>query len=88
MDEFRGMKLVRKDGDKNFAVNISVDFDRTKHLSDVSIKRRKLVRERLMEKDREREEEEQKKQIAELQKMEKERFDFRFIQICGKKYQV
>lgn len=79
MDEFRGMKLVRKDGDKNLAVNISVDFDRTKHLSDTSIKRRKLVRERLMAKDREREEEEQKKQLAELQKMEKERFDYRFI---------
>lgn len=79
MDEFRGMKLVRKDGDKNLSVNVTVDFDRTKHLSDVSIKRRKLVRERLMAKDREREEEEQKKQIVELQKMEKERFDHCFI---------
>lgn len=79
MDEFRGMKLVRKDGDKNFAVNISVDFDRTKHLSDASIKRRKLVRERLMAKDREREEAEQKKQLAEMQKLEKERFDYSFV---------
>lgn len=79
MDEFRGMKLVRKDGDKNFAVNISVDFDRTKHLSDASIKRRKLVRERLMAKDREREEAEQKKQLAEMQKLEKERFDYLFV---------
>lgn len=79
MDEFRGMKLVKKDGDKNLSVNVTMDFDRTKHLSDASIKRRKLVRERLMAKDREREEEEQKKQLVELQKMEKERFEFVFL---------
>lgn len=41
MDEFRGMKLVRKDSDKMVAVNILVNFDKTKHLSDASIKRRK-----------------------------------------------
>lgn len=41
MDEFRAMKLVRKDKDKLVAVNIEVNFDKTKHLSDVSIKRRK-----------------------------------------------
>lgn len=41
MDEFRNMKLVRKEEDKIVAVNITVDFDKTKHLSDNSIKRRK-----------------------------------------------
>jgi arginine/serine-rich splicing factor 17 len=41
MDEFRGMKLVRKDSDKLVAVNILTHFDKTKHLSDASIKRRK-----------------------------------------------
>lgn len=41
MDEFRAMKLVRKDKDKLVAVNIEVNFDKTKHLSDVSIRRRK-----------------------------------------------
>lgn len=41
MDEFRAMKLVRKDPDKMVAVNILVQFDTTKHLSDASIKRRK-----------------------------------------------
>lgn len=75
MDELRGMRLVKKNGDKNYVVNVKVDFDRTKHLSDASIKRRKAVREKLMAKDREREEEEQKKQLAEMQKKEKERFD-------------
>ena len=41
MDEFRAMKLVRKDKDKLVAVNIEVNFDKTKHLSEASIKRRK-----------------------------------------------
>lgn len=41
MDEFRAMKLVRKDADKMVAVNIQVQFDKTKHLSDACIKRRK-----------------------------------------------
>lgn len=43
MDEFRGMKLVRKEVDKNVAVNIQVTFDKTKHLSDASVKRRKGI---------------------------------------------
>lgn len=61
MDEFRGMKLVHKEGEQSQAINIIVDFDKTKHLSDVSIKRRKVVRDRLIEKERELEEEERKK---------------------------
>lgn len=61
MDEFRGMKLVRKDGEKNMAVSISVDFDRTKHMSDMTIKRRKVVRDRLVLKEQAKEEEEKKK---------------------------
>lgn len=75
MDEFRSMRLVRKEGDKNMVINIKVEFDKTKHLSDSCIKRRKAVRERLMAKDREREEEEMKKQLKEAEKLEKERFD-------------
>lgn len=75
MDEFRGMKLVRKEADKNLNINIKVDFDKTKHLSEASIKRRKAVRERLMAKDREKEEEEMKKQLTEMKKLEKEKYD-------------
>lgn len=41
MDEFRAMKIVRKEADKYVAVNISVTFDKSKHLSDASVKRRK-----------------------------------------------
>lgn len=61
MDEFRGMKLVHKEGELSQAINIVVEFDKTKHLSDLSIKRRKVVRDRLIEKERELEEEERKK---------------------------
>lgn len=73
MDEFRSMKLVRKDKDKLVAVNIEVNFDKTKHLSDASIKRRKVIRERLMEKDRQKAEEEEKKLRIEQEKREKEK---------------
>ncbi|XP_049538323.1 A-kinase anchor protein 17A-like [Anopheles darlingi] len=64
MDEFRGMKLVRKEGDRNLAVTITVDFDQTKHLSDASVKKRQIVRDRLIAAEREKEELE-KKRIAE-----------------------
>lgn len=74
MDEFRGMKLVRKDTDKLVAVNIQVTFDTTKHLSDASIKRRKIIRDRLIEKDREKADEEEKKLKLEREKKEKEKF--------------
>lgn len=73
MDEFRGMKLVRKEVDKLVAVNIQVSFDKSKHLSDASVKRRKVIRDRLIEKDREKAEDEEKKQRAEKEKIEKEK---------------
>lgn len=74
MDDFRGMKLVRKEVDKLIAVNIQVAFDKTKHLSEASIKRRKVIRDRLIEKDREKAEEEEKKLKLEREKKEKEKF--------------
>lgn len=73
MDEFRAMKLVRKDVDKLIAVNIQVTFDKSKHLSDSNIKRRKVIRDRLIEKDREKTELEEKKLREEQEKKEKER---------------
>lgn len=78
MDEFRGMKLVRKEGDKNLAVSLAVDFDRTKHLGDASIKRRKILRDRFVARDRTKEQEEQKRLQAEEEKRERERFEFNF----------
>ncbi|CRK98148.1 CLUMA_CG011516, isoform A [Clunio marinus] len=73
MDEFRGMKLVRKDVDKLLAVNINVTFDKTKHLNEANIKRRKFIRDRLIEKDREKAELEEKKIREEQEKNEKEK---------------
>lgn len=74
MDDLRGMKLVRKEGDKNLAATIVVDFDRTKHLSDASAKRRKIFRDRFIVKELAKEEQEKKKQQAEEEKKERERF--------------
>lgn len=72
LDQFRGMKLVRKEADKILAVNIKVTFDKTKHLSDNCVKRRKVIRDRFIEKDREKAEEEEKKIREEREKREKE----------------
>ncbi|KAK3924041.1 A-kinase anchor protein 17A [Frankliniella fusca] len=58
MDALRGMKLLHKEGDKSFTASIKVDFDRTKHLSEASIRKRRLERERLMAKEQELEERE------------------------------
>lgn len=73
MDEFRAMKLVRKEVDKLVAVNIQVTFDTSKHLSDSSVKRRKVIRDRLIDKDREKAAEEEKKLRVERELKEKER---------------
>lgn len=75
MDALRGMKLLRKEGDKNLAISIAVDFDTTKHLSESSIKRRQVIRDRLIMKENEKREEERRKAEEEELKKEKERFD-------------
>lgn len=79
MDEFRGMKLIRKEGETNLGVSINVDFDRTKHLGDANIKRRKILRDRFIARDRSKEEEDHKRLQAEEEKKERERFDFNCI---------
>lgn len=60
MDAFRGMKLGHKEEDTLYLVDIRIDFDKTKHLSDATIKRREIVRDRLITKEKERQEKEQK----------------------------
>lgn len=84
MDALRGMKLLRKEGDKNLAISIAVDFDTTKHLSEASIKRRQVIRDRLIMKDNEKREEERRKEEEEEQRKEKERFEgiFQFLYYC------
>lgn len=76
MDALRGMKLLRKEEDEALAANIKVDFDKTKHLSDASIRRREIVRDRLVERERAREEKEKNEQEEALRKEEEERLCF------------
>ncbi|XP_018318508.1 trichohyalin isoform X2 [Agrilus planipennis] len=75
MDAFRNMKLLRKDNDDCITVNIKVDFDKTKHLSDASIRRREIVRERLVAKMKEKElrEEKERKNREEQTRLERQR---------------
>lgn len=56
MDAFRGMKLLHKDDDDAMMVDIKVTFDKTKHLTDATIRRRQIVRDRLIMKQKKREE--------------------------------
>nr|CAD7453410.1 unnamed protein product [Timema tahoe] len=73
MDALRGMKLLYKEGDKAFTASIKVDFDRTKHMSDVSIRRRRIERDKLMGKERDLEEKLRREQEEEERRREEDR---------------
>lgn len=73
MDEFRSMKLVRKFVDKTQAINITVNFDTSKHLSEAQMLRRERVRKRLLAKAKAEEEEIEKQKKLELEKLEQQR---------------
>ncbi|XP_039291787.1 A-kinase anchor protein 17A [Nilaparvata lugens] len=83
MDAFRGKKLVHMPEPGNaFSATIKVDFDKTKHMSDSTIKRRRIEREKLIAEDNEKEEEERRKsekiqaeKEAERQQKQKEKED-------------
>ena len=57
-----------------FSCLLKVDFDKTKHLCDPAIRRRKNEREKLMAQEREKEEKERKEQERQEQKKEEERY--------------
>ncbi|XP_053927605.1 A-kinase anchor protein 17A isoform X2 [Cuculus canorus] len=74
MNALRGMKLMYKGDDgKAVACNIKVSFDSTKHLSDASIKKRQLERQKLQELEKQREEQKRKEKEAEERQKEEER---------------
>ncbi|KAM9032367.1 A-kinase anchor protein 17A isoform 4-T4 [Sarcophilus harrisii] len=74
MNALRGMKLMYKGEDgKAVACNIKVSFDSTKHLSDASIKKRQLERQKLQELEQQREEQKRKEKEAEERQKEEER---------------
>ncbi|XP_054576168.1 A-kinase anchor protein 17A [Eptesicus fuscus] len=74
MSALRGMKLMYKGEDgKAVACNIKVSFDSTKHLSDASIKKRQLERQKLQELERQREEQKRREKEAEERQRAEER---------------
>ncbi|XP_045461477.1 A-kinase anchor protein 17A-like isoform X1 [Harmonia axyridis] len=73
MDYLRDMKLIHKEEEEVFTVNIKVDFDRSKHLSEASIRRREIVRDRLVKKQREKEEREMNEVEEKKRKEEEEK---------------
>ncbi|KAI8433990.1 hypothetical protein MSG28_012141 [Choristoneura fumiferana] len=58
MDALRGRKLLRKRDDMAEWCGIRVDFDKTKHMTDAAVKRRAIVRERLLSRQRAKDDEE------------------------------
>ncbi|XP_030375763.1 A-kinase anchor protein 17A isoform X2 [Scaptodrosophila lebanonensis] len=73
MDEIRGTKLVRKFLDKTQAINIIVNFDKEKHLSDSHIQRRERIRKRMILKAQAEDEERERKKKQEAEQLERER---------------
>ncbi|KAL1762929.1 A-kinase anchor protein 17A, partial [Sigmodon hispidus] len=74
MAALRGMKLMFKGDDgKAVACNIKVSFDSTKHLSDASIRRRQLERQKLQELELQREEQKRREKEAEERQRAEER---------------
>ncbi|TEA40558.1 hypothetical protein DBR06_SOUSAS16510021, partial [Sousa chinensis] len=74
MSALRGMKLMYKGEDgKAVACNIKVSFDSTKHLSDASIRKRQLERQKLQELEQQREEQKRREKEAEERQRAEER---------------
>ncbi|XP_052027996.1 A-kinase anchor protein 17A [Apodemus sylvaticus] len=74
MAALRGMKLMFKGEDgKAVACGIKVSFDATKHLSDASIRRRQLERQKLQELELQREEQKRREKEAEERRRAEER---------------
>ena len=74
MNALKGMKLCYKDrdSDRAWTSNIKVDFDKTKHLAETTIKQRKKERERIIQEEQEKEfEENKRKNIEEMQHNDK-----------------
>merc|ERR1712223_1593755 len=71
MNSLKGMKLLYKDRyeDRAWVANIKVNFDKTKHLAESTIKQRELEREKLVPAERDKlEKERRSKELAELKR--------------------
>lgn len=60
---------------------MKVSFDSTKHLSDASIKKRQLERQKLQELEKQREEQKRKEKEAEEKQKEEERYLLLIVQL-------
>lgn len=74
MDALRGKKLLRKNQDVAQWCGIKVDFDRTKHMTDAAVKRRSIVRERLLARQRAKEDEERQEKEKQVKREARERY--------------
>lgn len=61
--------------------HVKVSFDSTKHLSDASIKKRQLERQKLQELEKQREEQKRKEKEAEEKQKEEERYLSLIVQL-------
>lgn len=75
MDALRGRKLLRKNEDISEWCHIVVDFDKTKHMTDASVKRRAIVRERLITQQKTKDLEEKLEKEKQAKREAKERLD-------------
>lgn len=74
MDALRGMKLLYiGEDEKAYTATIKIDFDKTKHLSDKAIKKRRIERWKLTQLEKEKEEKVRKEREAAERKQEEER---------------
>lgn len=73
MDALRGKKLLRKKDDIAEWCGIHVDFDKTKHMTDAAVKRRGIVRERLLARQRAKEDEDRQEKEKASKREAKER---------------
>lgn len=74
MDALRGCKLLRKRSDIAEWCGIKVNFDTTKHMTDAAVKRRSIVRERLMTRQKVKQDLEKTEKAILKQKEVKERY--------------
>ncbi|CAH2982287.1 unnamed protein product [Chilo suppressalis] len=77
MDALRGRKLLRKRDDIAEWCTLQIDFDKTKHMTDAAVKRRAIVRERLVARQKAKEEEErqEKERVSKREAKERQKYE-------------
>lgn len=78
MNAMRGMKLLYKDPNtkRNLTSFIDADFDKTKHLSDKNVRKRRVERKRLQEEEEERAKKKQREMEEEIERRKEIKYKF------------